>query len=188
MSELNAKILIIEDEDAIRESLQAILATKGFDVASSATGKDALDKIKRDFYDILLVDYKLNDMDGLNLIKESLFISKDSVPIIITGYSSVETAVDAMRIGAHDYLIKPVDIDSLIETIKVILNERDELRRGQTNLQRVITSKLLPLNDGEIIVVGGKAKDILVRRVSGVKKLLFFPVTIAKALKKFYLG
>ncbi|MCL2389420.1 MAG: response regulator [Elusimicrobia bacterium] len=189
MSELlNTKILIIEDEETVRESLFAVLTARGFGVATAETGREALEKIKKEFYDILLVDYKLTDMDGLSLIKEAAFISKDSVPIVVTGYSSVETAVDAMRIGAHDYLIKPVDIDNLIENIKMILNERDDYRRGLQALQRVITAKLEPLKDADTRIVCGKGKEILGLSGNFFLKILFFPVTILKGFKNFYFG
>ena len=128
---MKIKILIIEDEHNIRISLKENLVSEGFDVDDVVDASSALEKIKDIFYDILLVDYNLPEMNGLDFIKEASQISPKSMPIIITGYSSVEIAVEAMRMGAHDYLIKPVSIAELVKVINTAVDERAKIKVGQ---------------------------------------------------------
>jgi DNA-binding NtrC family response regulator len=138
MDQGKAKILVIDDEDALRESMSAVLEEAGYLVSGAENGGKALDLIKGQYFDILLVDYMLPDMNGIECINQALPLSKDSVPVIITGSSSIEIAVEAMRIGAHDYLLKPVNMDDLLKVLAGILREREEFRKGKTNLDQIV--------------------------------------------------
>jgi len=140
MENEKSRILIIDDEQALRESMGAVLEETGYLVGYAENGAQALKLIKESFYDILLVDYMLPEMNGVECIKQSLALSPDSVPVIITGSSSIEIAVEAMRIGAHDYLLKPLNMDDLQKVLSSILHEREEFRKGKLNLEQVIKS------------------------------------------------
>lgn len=151
MNENKTRILIIEDEEAERLSLIGVLEAAGYTVDGAENAATALDKIKKQFYDVMIVDYKLPDGDGIDLIKQILQISKDSVPVLATGYSSLEVAVESMRIGAHDYIVKPINIDDLKKNIESIVLERDELQKGKKNLQDIV--KRIEIIDEGIITV-----------------------------------
>lgn len=133
-----ANILIIDDEPALRESIAMVLENAGYRASCAESGPQALGIMKDHFFDILLVDYMLPEMNGIECIKQGLAISPESIPVVITGSSSIEIAVEAMRIGAHDYLLKPLNLDDLIELLSSILQEREECRKGKQNLEQVL--------------------------------------------------
>jgi DNA-binding NtrC family response regulator len=118
------KILIIDDEMIMRESLAGWLKRDGHDVVSAASGEDAVQILKNSRFDILLVDIKMEGMSGLDvlrLVKES---DPDVAVVMITAYGSISTAVEAMKKGAYDYLLKPFDPDALGVLIdKIILHQ-----------------------------------------------------------------
>jgi DNA-binding NtrC family response regulator len=118
------KILIIDDEMIMRESLAGWLKRDGHDVVSAASGEDAMQILKNSRFDILLVDIKMEGMSGLDvlrLVKES---DPDVAVVMITAYGSISTAVEAMKKGAYDYLLKPFDPDALGVLIdKIILHQ-----------------------------------------------------------------
>ncbi len=184
----SAKILIIEDEEIVRETLAENVKEKGFFVESAENASSAIEMIKRFHYDILLVDYRLPDMNGLALIKEALMISKDAVPIVVTGYSSVETAVDAMRMGAYDYLLKPVDIEALVVEINTILQERDIFRKGKERLHESVISALKPLNDKGTVILASKDSLKPFGKEGIVKKIISIPGMFLRKIKEFYWG
>jgi len=184
----SAKILIIEDEEIVRETLAENVKEKGFFVESAENASSALEMIKQFHYDILLVDYRLPDMNGLALIKEALTISKDVVPIVVTGYSSVETAVDAMRMGAYDYLLKPVDIEALVTEIITVLKERDTFRRGKERLHESVINSLLPINDMEIAVLASKDSLKPFGKEGIFKKIISIPGMFFRKIIEFYWG
>lgn len=120
------RILIIQDDDELKESLKKFLKGKGFKVDSVRTGVEALKKLKKEFYSLIIVDVKLSDMDGIKLIG---FI-EDTKPVIrkliITGYPSIETAQEAIRYGVHEYIVKPFSPEQLLELIEKQLDEREK--------------------------------------------------------------
>jgi DNA-binding NtrC family response regulator len=179
------KILIIEDEEIVRETLAENLKEKGFIVDGAESAVSALLMIKQSRYDILLVDYRLPDMNGLNLIKEASSISKDSISIVVTGYSSVETAVDSMRMGAYDYLLKPVDIDSLVSEIKAIIQERDIFRRGRDKVKGGAAAGL-QIAEEDITILASKDSLIPFGKESIIKKLFLLPWLFFRKIIDFY--
>lgn len=140
MSEEKINILIIEDDESARISLKAILSLEGYAVRDAENASMALGLLKEKHFDILLVDYRLPDMNGIDLIKQAMVISSDSIPIVITGAASLEIAVEAMRIGAHDYLVKPVNMEELKKILLNVIVERDEFRKGRGKFQQVVLS------------------------------------------------
>ena len=112
-----ARILVVDDE-SIRNTMKAILKDEGYIVDSAATGSDAIQKTKETSYNVALIDIRLPDMDGVELLKRM----KDAVPrtrkIIVTGYPSMQNAITALNKNADAYLIKPVDLEKLLNTVK----------------------------------------------------------------------
>ena len=120
-----AEILIVEDERAQREALAGYLRKAGYDVVTAATGKEAFEV--KSTPDVVLLDLRLPDMEGIDLLKKLREMNPDTEIIVITAYGTVRTAVEAMRLGAFDYLTKPVDLDELLLIIGRALekHERD---------------------------------------------------------------
>jgi DNA-binding NtrC family response regulator len=182
----NVKILIIEDEEIVRETFAENLKDKGFVVDCAEDSQQALSMIKEKFYNILLVDYRLPDMNGLELIKEASSISRNSVAIVVTGYSAVETAVDSMRMGAYDYLLKPIDIDSLEIEIKTIMQETALLSEGKRKVESVVSG--LTISNDDIIILASKDDLIASGKESIVKKIFLLPLVFLKKIIEFYWG
>jgi two-component system response regulator PilR (NtrC family) len=117
-----ARILIVDDEKAIRESLQIVLTEEGFEAEVVTDGLEALSKIEEGGYDLVITDLKMPRLNGMELLEKSSKISPDTFFIIMTAYASVDTAINALRNGAFDYLIKPVEFDDLIIRVKRLLD------------------------------------------------------------------
>lgn len=107
------KILIIDDEPAQVQALAGFLEKKGYDIQSALNGREGLQQIERQTIDLVITDFRLPDIDGLEVLKRIRAINPDIDVIMMTAYGSVESAVEAMRAGAVDYLMKPIDLDQL---------------------------------------------------------------------------
>src|SRR3954454_16325450 len=140
MKHANAKILIADDEQAITSGLSAILADEGYTVDIANDGQKALERLREDRFGVILADLKMPKLDGLSLLKE---MQKESIPtecIIITGAGTVETAVDAMRQGAYDYIEKPLTAEKLNRLKALIPKALEKFTVQQKN--RELASKL----------------------------------------------
>jgi two-component system response regulator HydG len=113
MTDRKAKILVVDDEPSQRKMLKANLYLDGYEVFEAEDGTDAIARVSEEFYDLILMDNRMSQMDGIEALKEIKKISPGIPIIIITAHASVETAVEALQSGAHNYLIKPLDIDEL---------------------------------------------------------------------------
>ncbi len=118
-----AKILVIDDDIDICNLLHRFLTRKGHDVETSMSGKGGLDKIAAQTYDLVFCDFKLRDMEGRDVLSKVQEIAPGLKVIIITGYSDIKTAVDVMKRGAFDYVIKPLIPDELVNLINRALGE-----------------------------------------------------------------
>lgn len=118
-----AYILVVDDEDIMRESLCAWLQEDGFHVEALATGKEAMEALTQKVYDAVLLDLKLPDMDGLEILKHSKRYQPNTPVLMITAYGSVDTAIKAMKQGATDYITKPFNPEELSLTLHHILDD-----------------------------------------------------------------
>lgn len=123
MKMLGAHILVVDDEEIMRESLCAWLQEDGFQVEALATGREAMEAIKQKVYDAILLDLKLPDMDGLEILKHSKRYQPNTPVLMITAYGSVDTAIRAMKQGATDYITKPFNPEELSLTLHHILDD-----------------------------------------------------------------
>ena len=111
-------VLIVDDEKAIRDSIQIVLEDEGYKTETSCDGQDALNKIKENSFDVVITDIKMPNMDGMELLKQASKISPETFFIIMTAYASVKTAIAAIREGAYDYLMKPIEFEDLLLRLK----------------------------------------------------------------------
>jgi DNA-binding response OmpR family regulator len=121
-----ATILIVDDEEHIRYSLKRILKRDGYYVVTAESGKVALQLIDEQEFDLALIDIKLTDISGMELLEIIRKNAPDTVVIVLTGYASLETSVESLRQGAHDYLFKPTKPTQLRESIRTGLLERQQ--------------------------------------------------------------
>ena len=135
------KILVVDDEKDIRELLSiALTEVEGFSVQLAENGEEALRKIERESFDLVLTDLKMPKMDGLQLLSEIVDSKPEILTVLMTGYGSINSALEAIRGGASDYLMKPVDIAELVVRLQKVLEERHrfvKLRDWAAQLERV---------------------------------------------------
>jgi two-component system response regulator AtoC len=117
------KILVVDDDKAILKSLVGILTKNGYAVETASTAVEALEKTESSHYDAMLLDICLPDMEGIDLLPKLPENSSDMVKIIITGHSDDEHGIKASDYGADDYLVKPVKVEELLNTIKERLED-----------------------------------------------------------------
>jgi len=153
---LDKSILIIDDEENIRKYLGQALAKDGFDVFTAEYGKEGLNLLVRKHIDIVLLDLNLPDINGLDVLKEIREVDVQSVIIIITAYGDINSAVEAMRLGAYDYLTKPFDI----EDIKIVINKALKIV-GLEDRIAVLQRQVNRFQDGELITRSRKMNDLL---------------------------
>jgi two-component system response regulator AtoC len=134
---MKPSILIVDDDEVMRETLSDVLKKRGYEVFSAASGKETLPVIKKNVIDLVLLDMKLPDENGLEVLRKVKELDTDILVIIMTAYSDVQTAVSAMKSGAHHYINKPFELEELrlliekgLET-KSLINEIRRLSREQ---------------------------------------------------------
>jgi two-component system response regulator PilR (NtrC family) len=118
------KILVVDDEDIIRESLSFILHKEGYIVEEAPNGKIAFDKIIENYFDIVITDIEMPVMRGIELLEKVSSFNTQTAFIVITAYGSLDTAIKALRSGASDYLLKPIEFDELLFKVKKIVETK----------------------------------------------------------------
>ena len=130
------KILIIDDDDQLRRSFKKLLVEEGYDVRSSASGETGIDEVKRDLPDVVLLDMRLPGMNGFETFQVIHEIEPKLPVIIMTAYGTTETAIEATKIGAFDYILKPFNIPDMLKII-VQAMEAGRFMRSRINLDRI---------------------------------------------------
>ncbi len=125
------RILVVDDEDIARTNLEYVLKKDGYEVDTAVNGIEALERVKLNEYDLILTDLKMEKLDGLQLLEEAKKIAPHSEIIMITGYATVTSAVDAMQKGAAHYMAKPIDLKQLRQTIKSIKKKKRHLQMAR---------------------------------------------------------
>jgi two-component system response regulator HydG len=119
---MKPEILVVDDDASHRKMLQAVLSAEGYAVTQASDGQQAVDAVKEKFYELILMDIRMNRMGGIEALKRIKEISPGIPIVIMTGYASVNTAVEALKSGAYDYITKPLDIDDLKVHVKNALS------------------------------------------------------------------
>ncbi len=179
-----SKILVVDDERAIRRALREILEFEEFEVDEAENGKQGLDKAKAEQYDVIFCDIKMPEMDGMEVLDGLLRAKVDAPVIMISGHGNIETAVQAIKKGAFDFIEKPLDLNRILVTIRnakdrnVLIEEKKVLKKtvrkfkgssiiGETdeiNNIREMIEKVAP-SDARVLVTGanGTGKELVAR-------------------------
>ncbi len=177
-----AHILIIDDERSIRNVLKDILGNEGFKVDEASDGEEGLQKFKQNVYDLILCDIKMPKLDGLEFLDAVVAANSETPVIMISGHGNIETAVDAVKKGAYDYISKPPDLNRLLITIRNALDktnlvkETKVLKRKVSKVQDIIGNsdaikkiketidKVAP-TDARVLITGenGTGKELVAR-------------------------
>jgi DNA-binding response OmpR family regulator len=129
MTEKTATILVVDDEATIRNFIVRVLEREGYRVESAADGQAAYERLQAEHFDVLLTDIKMNYMDGVGLLRLAKRAQPDLAVILFTGHATVQTAVEALRNGAFEYLLKPVKNQHIVETVEKALRYRETEQR-----------------------------------------------------------
>lgn len=121
---MKGSILVVDDETEIRESLSLILSDEGYSCETAGDGRAAIAMLREGNYDILISDLKMPEVSGMDVLKECQRSSPQTLPIIITAYATVETAIEALRTGAVDYILKPLDFDEVILRLEQLMQQK----------------------------------------------------------------
>ncbi|MCF7805529.1 MAG: sigma-54 dependent transcriptional regulator [Candidatus Marinimicrobia bacterium] len=161
---MKGSILIADDEQEIRESLSVVLEDEGYNCTTAEDGAAALERVEEANFDILIADIKMPNLDGMELVEKTNQISPQTMSIIITAYATVETAVRALRSGASDYILKPLDFDEVIMRVKHLMDHR-EMEMENQYLRDQVDKKF---NFNNIIGDSPAMRDVyqMVKRVS----------------------
>src|SRR5438045_1832549 len=139
-----ADILIIDDEKAIRKTLSEILSYEGYKIDEAGDGEEGLKKFREKSYDVVLCDIKMPKLDGIEFLDKSRETNPDIPVIMISGHGTIETAVEAVKKGAYDYISKPPDLNRLLITIRnamdktTLVTETRTLKRRVSKVQEMI--------------------------------------------------
>ncbi|NIN63645.1 MAG: response regulator [Anaerolineae bacterium] len=156
------KLLVVDDEPSVRSSLREILEHEGHEVVTAASGEEALSKLSEGSFDLVLVDLKMEGINGLEVMTEAKQLTPDTVVIMLTAYGTLDSAIGALRQGAHDYLLKPCNVEEIVASVETGLARRwsaihrQKLMNGIEDSIRQLQARTVPLE--------AEAEDVSVAR------------------------
>ena len=205
------RILVVDDEQIIRESLSFVLKKEGYQVEEAANGKEALAKQENRPFDIVISDIEMPEMRGMELLEHVTKRTPQTFVIMITAFASIETAVAALRKGAYDYVLKPIDFDDILHRIRRLLDHRSlslensllrqEINRtydfdqiiGQSQSMRNIFQiiRRVATSDGTVLITGksGTGKELVARAIhynSNRKLKRFMPINCGAIVETLF--
>jgi len=136
-AEESAHVLVVDDEGANRYSVSKTLQRVGYMVNEAASGEEALDQIMQQHFDVILTDIRMPGLDGVELLRRVKEEAPDAIVILMTAYASLGTAVEALRLGAHDYLIKPSSSQDIRQSVSRGVERAQNLKRRRTLLDAI---------------------------------------------------
>ena len=198
MNNQGVNILVVDDEFSVRDSLCNWFKIEGYRVDTAGNGMEALKKLQEDVWDIVLVDIKMPGMDGMELQRQIKKIDNTMIVIIITAYATVDTAVEAMKEGAYDYLSKPIDPDKLSILVRNAVNQRRLVAENLQLREKVVelslqdeivgespqVKKILEMidtvaqTDATVMIRGesGTGKELVAQAIHGKSNRRYFPI------------
>jgi len=164
------RILVVDDEPTVRESCERIFSARGYDVETAATGREGLERTERGFFDCALVDLKMPDMDGMEVVRRARESRSRMAVLIITGFGDVGSAAEATRLGVSDYVAKPFEPEEIIAAVERAL-DREPLGSPAATLDRVVAElrESVPKPESPEPRAPGATAEMVSRGV-GVKK------------------
>ncbi|MEL6846442.1 MAG: sigma-54 dependent transcriptional regulator, partial [Bacteroidota bacterium] len=136
-----AKILIVDDEGSIRNTLKDILEFEKYEVHEASDGLECLVKLKKDNYDVIIMDIKMPKMDGMEALERVQMLASDTPVIMISGHASIDTAVEAVKKGAFDFISKPPDLNRMLITIRNAMDKSSLITETKVLKRKVSRSK-----------------------------------------------
>ncbi len=165
-------ILVVDDEKSQREILEMILSGEGYDVTTASSGEAAMKFVADRHFDLVLTDLKMTGMSGLDLLKQLTDFDKSIIVLLLTAHGTVDSAVDALRLGAFDYLQKPYDREKLLETISRALNKLTtldaEIVSGSPEMDKVKKMILKVAKSNSTVLIRGESgtgKELIARSI-----------------------
>ena len=181
MTEEQVRVLVVDDEEAVRNLLQRILEGAGYQVTTAANGKEALSKVSLGETEVVLMDIKMPEMSGIEALSKLTADWPDTCVIMVTSVAETETAVEAMKLGAYDYILKPFDRDEVLQKVlKAIEQWKRQLQEKHRYLemQKSITEKTQLMQEQFTELLNSLAREhqllhgLAASQVGGGKKLL----------------
>ena len=139
---IGSKILLVDDEVIFASNMAKLLNKRGYLVTAVEDGESALQELEKQDFDVVVLDIKMPGLDGIATLKEIAKMGLLTQVLILTGHGSVDTAIEALKLGAYDYLTKPCEIDELIEKIEGAWGKKDENVKKELdeNIRRIVES------------------------------------------------
>lgn len=125
------RVLVVDDEETIRSLLQRILKEAGYDVITAANGQDALDKVSQTMIGVVVLDIKMPGMTGMEVLRRLTVNWPETCVVMATAVADAQTAIEAMKMGAYDYIIKPFDRDDLVLKVRRAVEKRELLLKNE---------------------------------------------------------
>lgn len=142
------RILVVDDDESIRKVLATILEDNGYAVDTAKNGEEAIKKSRLKFYNVALIDIRLPDIEGIELLTKMRNTTPKMRKIIITGYPALQNAIDALNKGADAYIVKPFDMDKVLQTIKEQLKQqKEEKKYNQEKVTEFIETRVKELEE-----------------------------------------
>ncbi len=137
---MSTKILVVDSDKDIRDALTKILQAEKLDVLTVVSGEESIEIMEDEDIAVMIAEVHLPDTDGIALIKAASHISPGMVSVILTGHASMESAIEALRLEVHDYLLKPISSQELLSSVSGALSQRDQTKRKLLLLEQLETS------------------------------------------------
>lgn len=139
---IGSKILLVDDEVIFTKNMDTLLETRGYRCTAVNSGAEAIRALENEDFDVVVLDLKMPGMDGLTTLKEIKKLGLFTQTLILTGHGSIDSALEAIKLGAYDYLTKPCKISELVEKIEGAWETQDELKKKdiEEKIQKVIES------------------------------------------------
>jgi len=118
------KVLIVDDEERFRATMCKLLTVRGVEAVTAGSGKEAIEKLRQNPYDVVILDVRMPEMGGVQVLSEIKKIDPQAEVIIMTGYASVDTAKEIMKLGAYDYVLKPYSVEELMDKIEAAYDRK----------------------------------------------------------------
>ncbi len=192
-----AKILIVDDDKSIRKTLRDILEFEKYEIDEAADGVECIVKIKQTVYDVIILDVKMPRMDGMEAIEKIQHISPDTPVVMISGHGNIDTAVEAVKKGAFDFIQKPPDLNRLLITLRNALDKSNLITEKKVLQRKVSNSKVQEIigdsegialikstiekvapTDARVLVTGqnGTGKELVARWIHQLSKRRDYPI------------